>query len=313
MYSPIAVIDIGSNSVRLVIYQQLDNKSFQLIEEHKFKVRIGEGAYLKNGYLQKDSIERAYNALKAFSTTIQNYPISKIITIATSALRDAPNSKEFTNLIKKELNLEIEIIDGKEEAYLGALAAQTLLPINNAISIDIGGGSSDIALIQNSKIIDTYSLNLGTVRLKELFHNKNILDTEVQTHIQYELKKLPSSFMAHTAIGIGGTARTLSKAIMRFTGNKSHTIHNYTYKRHNFQEFFNTIIKADNSLLNELKISKNRIDTIREGTLIWQSILNQLQTKEVISSAVGLREGAFLKAVNFIGYNDPIKFINLKD
>ena len=311
MYSPIAVIDIGSNSVRLVIYQQLDRKSFHLIEEHKFKVRIGEGAYLKKGYLQKDSIERAYNALKEFSTIIQNHPISQIITIATSALRDAPNSKNFTDLIKKELNLKIEIIDGKREAYLGALAAKTLLPINNAISIDIGGGSSDIALIQNSKIMDTYSLNLGTVRLKELFHNKSILDNEIQEHIQHELKKLPSSFTSNTAIGIGGTARTLSKAIMRFKGNKTPTIHNYSYKNHNFQEFFNTIIRADNSLLNELKISKNRIDTIREGTLIWQSILNQLQSQEIISSAVGLREGTFLEAVNFTNHNDLIKFTNL--
>jgi len=313
MYTPIAVIDIGSNSVRLVIYQQLDKQSFYLIDEHKFKVRIGEGAYLQNGYLQENSIHRAYNALKEFSTILKQYPTSKLIVIATSALRDAPNSKIFTNLIKKELNLEIKIINGQREAYLGALAAKTLLPIKNAISIDIGGGSSDIALIQDNKIIHTYSLNLGTVRLKELFSKKNILDHNVDEFIFNELKELPDFFTSDTAIGIGGTARTLSKAIMRFKGKRLSNIHNFTYQNDNFQEFFNKIITADNTLINELKISKNRIDTIREGTLIWKSILNQLKSKEIISSAVGLREGAFLEAANLTTPNHIIKFTNLEN
>ena len=311
MYPPLAVIDIGSNSVRLVIYQPLSPQSFHLLEEHKFKVRIGEGAYLKEGYLQERAIKRAFDALHAFSTILQNYPKIKTLALATSALRDAPNANIFTDLIKKELNIEIAIIDGKREAYLGALAAQILLPIENAITIDIGGGSSDLALIREHKIIDTYSLNLGTVRLKELFSHKKITDEEIQAFIDNKLKALPSSFSSNSAVGIGGTARTLTKAIMRFKGDRASTIHNHTYNNHHFKEFFNKIITADEKCLLELKISKNRLDTIREGTLIWRAILKKLETKEVIGSAVGLREGTFLEAVNFTGLKETVKFINL--
>jgi len=311
MFPPIAVIDIGSNSVRLVIYQQLDKQSFHLLEEHKFKVRIGEGAYLKNGYLQEEAISRAFNALQAFSLILQNYPNIKTFPIATSALRDAPNSNIFTALIQKELNLTIKIIDGKQEAYLGALAAKMLLPIADAISIDIGGGSSDIALIKNSKIIETYSLNLGTVRLKELFSNTHLLHPDIQEHIENELKTLPASFNMLKAISIGGTARTLSKAIMRFKGDRTSIIHGFSYRNDNFQEFFDKVIEANETLLHELKIPKSRIDTIREGTLIWKSILNHIESKEVVSSSVGIREGAFLEAVNLTSPTGLITFTSL--
>jgi exopolyphosphatase/guanosine-5'-triphosphate,3'-diphosphate pyrophosphatase len=164
-----AIIDIGSNSARLVIYEASSEYGFHLICEKKSKVRIGEGAYEKGGYLQPIGIKRAYFALKEFIDTIKLYSVTKTICVATSALRDAPNGSDFTKWIKEKLNLDINIIDGKEEAKFGAIAGLNLLPIRNGITIDIGGGSSDLALIKDSKIIDTYSINLGTVRLKELF------------------------------------------------------------------------------------------------------------------------------------------------
>jgi exopolyphosphatase/guanosine-5'-triphosphate,3'-diphosphate pyrophosphatase len=172
-YKTTAIIDIGSNSARLVIYEASSRYGFHLICEKKSKVRIGEGAYEKDGYLQPIGIKRAYFALKEFIDTIKLYPNTKIIAVATSALRDAPNRFEFINWIKEKLDLEINIIDGKQEAKFGAIATINLLPIKNGITIDIGGGSSDLSLIKNSKIIDTYSINIGTVRLKELFFDKN--------------------------------------------------------------------------------------------------------------------------------------------
>ena len=87
-------------------------------------------------------------------------------------MRDAPNAKIFIKWIKEELDIDIQVIDGKSEARYGGIAVINLLPVKEGISIDIGGGSSDLSLIQNGKIIDTYSLDLGTVRLKELFFDK---------------------------------------------------------------------------------------------------------------------------------------------
>jgi len=294
MYPCTAVIDIGSNSARLVIYQESSKYGFHLVCERKSKVRIGEGAYKANGYLQPIGINRAYLALKEFISTTKYYPVSKIICVATSALRDAPNGKAFTQWIKKELNLDIEIIDGKKEALFGAIATKNLLPIQDGISIDIGGGSSDLALIENSKIIDTYSLNIGTVRLKELFFDTNKSIEEANNFIKKELDSLPSHFKAKQVIGIGGTARTLSKGIMKLTGYPMENIHAFSYTVKEHQEYFENISQATIKLLPYLYLPKGRFDTIREGTLIWQNILEHVEAQSVITSGVGVREGVFL-------------------
>jgi len=289
-----AVIDIGSNSARLVIYQKSSSYGFHLICERKSKVRIGEGAYQAYGYLQPVGINRAYLALKEFIATIKHYPVSKTICVATSALRDAPNGNDFTQWIERELGLQIEIIDGKKEALFGAIAAQNLLPIKNGISIDIGGGSSDLALIENSKIIDTYSLNLGTVRLKELFFDKSNSLVEAHKFIQKELSSLPKHFRAKQAIGIGGTARTLSKGIMKLKEYPLENIHAFSYKIEQYHTYFENISQAKLNFLPYLHLPKGRFDTIREGTLIWQHILKEIGATEVITSGVGVREGVFL-------------------
>jgi exopolyphosphatase/guanosine-5'-triphosphate,3'-diphosphate pyrophosphatase len=289
-----AVIDIGSNSARLVIYQESSQYGFHLICERKSKVRIGEGAYEADGYLQPIGIHRAYLALKEFITTTQHYPVSKILSVATSALRDAPNGLAFTNWIKEELDLEIEIIDGQKEAMFGAIAAQNLLPIRDGITIDIGGGSSDLALLKDSKIVETYSLNLGTVRLKELFFDKDRPLSEARAFIKEELKNLPDTFKHKQAIGIGGTARTLTKGIMKSEAYPFHTIHAFSYKTDRYMEYFKNISEAKPTLLKYLHIPKGRFDTIREGTLIWEEILTHIEAKRVITSGVGVREGLFL-------------------
>jgi exopolyphosphatase/guanosine-5'-triphosphate,3'-diphosphate pyrophosphatase len=294
MHSCTAVIDIGSNSARLVIYQESSKYGFHLICERKSKVRIGEGAYEADGYLQPIGIDRAYLALKEFITTTKHFPVSQILCVATSAIRDAPNGLEFTAWIKKELDLDIKIIDGQKEAMFGAIAAQNLLPIRDGITIDIGGGSSDLALLKNSKIIKTYSLNIGTVRLKELFFDKNRPLNEARDFIQKELKALPKEFKSKQAIGIGGTARTLTKGIMRVESYPFNTIHAFSYKTDKYMEYFKNISEAKPTLLKYLHIPKGRFDTIREGTLIWEEILTHIDAKKVITSGVGVREGVFL-------------------
>ena len=294
-----AIIDIGSNSARLVIFEKTSKYGFHLICEQKSKVRIGEGAYAKGGYLQPIGIKRAYLTLKSFVHTIEKYQAKKTICVATSALRDAPNGKIFTKWIKKELGLSIAIIDGLKEANYGAIAAVNLLPIQDGISIDIGGGSSDIALIKNGVIVDTYSLNLGTVRLKELFFDtadkKNIIHTKAKAYIQNELASLPLHFKHTLAIGIGGTARTLSKGIMKRTQYPLDKLHAFSYNIKEHLPYLTAIPKHSAKNLKQFGLKKNRYDTIREGSLIFTEILSYIGATTVISSAVGVREGVFLE------------------
>lgn len=294
-----AIIDIGSNSARLVIFEKTSRYGFHLICEQKSKVRIGEGAYEKEGYLQPIGITRAFLTLRSFLHTINKYQVNKTLCVATSALRDAPNGKEFVQWIQKELGLAIKIIDGQKEAKYGAVAASNLLPVTEGITIDIGGGSSDMALLKNGHISDTYSLNLGTVRLKELFFDKGLSIEEsnekARTYIQNELKKLPAHFKHSLAIGIGGTVRTLSKGIMKLCKHPLDKLHAFTYDVDTYRSYLSDIPLSSAKNLKRFGLKKNRYDTIREGTLIFNEILAYIGTRTVISSAVGVREGVFLE------------------
>ena len=294
-----AIIDIGSNSARLVIFEKTSRYGFHLICEQKSKVRIGEGAYEKEGYLQPIGITRAFLALKSFLHTINKYQANKTLCVATSAIRDAPNGKVFTRWIKKELNLSIRIIDGQQEAIYGAIAANNMLPLHDGITIDIGGGSSDIALIQQSQIIDSFSLNIGTVRIKELFYDKALtsmqIHKEAQKYIQKELDRLPDHFKHDIAIGIGGTIRTLSKGIMKRSEYPLDKLHAFTYDIKTHDEYLHAIPQSSAKNLKKFGLKKHRYDTIREGTLIFNEILSHIGAKEVISSAVGVREGVYLE------------------
>jgi exopolyphosphatase/guanosine-5'-triphosphate,3'-diphosphate pyrophosphatase len=294
-----AIIDIGSNSARLVIFEKTSRYGFHLICEQKSKVRIGEGAYEKEGYLQPIGITRAFLTLKSFLHTINKYQVAKTLCVATSALRDAPNGKEFVHWIQKELGLSIKIIDGKKEAKYGAIAANNLLPVTEGITIDIGGGSSDMALLKNGHIADTYSLDLGTVRLKELFFDKGISieqsNSRAKTYIQNELNKLPKHFRHSLAIGIGGTARTLSKGIMKLCDHPLDKLHAFTYELKTYKPYLSEIPLTSAKNLKKFGLKKNRYDTIREGALIFNEILAYIGTETVISSSVGVREGVFLE------------------
>ena len=294
-----AIIDIGSNSARLVIFEKTSRYGFHLICEQKSKVRIGEGAYEKEGYLQPVGITRAYLTLKSFLHTIDKYQVNKTLCVATSALRDAPNGKEFVQWVQKELGLFIKIIDGNKEAKYGGIAAVNLLPINEGISIDIGGGSSDMSLIKNGHIVDTYSLNLGTVRLKELFFDKgltpSVINEKAKAYIQDELNQLPEHFTHALAIGIGGTARTLSKGIMKQIAYPLDKLHAFSYKVEEHKDYLDAIPLSSAKNLKQFGLKKNRYDTIREGALIFNEILSHMGTHTVISSAVGVREGVFLE------------------
>ncbi len=291
-----AIIDIGSNSARLVIYEKTSSYGFHLVCEQKSKVRIGEGAYQKGGYLQPVGIKRAFLALQSFKETIRKYKSSNTICVATSALRDAPNGQLFVEWIKQELNLDIQIIDGNKEAKYGAIAVNNLLPIEEGISIDIGGGSSDLALIKEGKIIDTYSLKLGTVRLKELFFDKQIHINDAKAYIADALKTLPEHFKHPIGIGIGGTARTLSKAIMKASGYRFDKLHAFTYETATYYSYFESIYTSSAKNLKKFDIKSQRFDTIREGTLIFEALLKHMQINQLITSSVGVREGVFLNS-----------------
>ncbi len=290
-----AIIDIGSNSARMIVLERTSRFGFYLLNETKSRVRISEGAYENGGNLQPAAIQRAINALQEFLSIAKALKVKKILCVATSAVRDAPNKHQFLSQAKKELDLNIKVIDGDMEALLGAIAALNLLPIQNAVTLDIGGGSSELALIENRKIVKTISLDLGTVRLKELFSDKNEGIEKAIRFIHEQITMLPKDFKADLLIGIGGTARAIAQAIMKKEEYPLDKLHGFRYDLNKESKFIDKIITVPVLKLKKLGIKKDRYDTIKEGALIFREIARHLGAKEVITSGVGVREGVFLR------------------
>lgn len=239
-------------------------------------------------------MQRAFETLKEFSKIIKNLKCKKTLCIATSALRDAPNKSEFINRVKKELSISIKVIDGEKEAYFGAVAANNLIYKQKcAITIDIGGGSTEFALLQNGEIIKTYSLKIGTIRVKELFLNKGKIE-EAKDYIKRELSKISSNLKCKTAIGIGGSIRAISKTLIP-ENYPIFTLHSFEYETENNLKKIKKLYKISNPKeLRKIGIKKDRIDTIREGALIFSTILEYLGIERVITSGAGVREGVYL-------------------
>ena len=297
------IIDIGSNSARMAIFQKTSRYGFHLIHELKSKVRISEGSYEHDSYLQPQAMARALNALKEFKKVSDSLKSRKLICVATSALRDAPNKAEFIAQVKKECGIAIKVIDGTKEAYYGALACANLLHEKSGVTIDIGGGSTELACIENGVIQTMVSLNLGSIRLKELFFDHNNMQEAykyVRKYVKEHIKDikafcLDSSFMKNLNVfGIGGSIRAYAKYEMDLESYAFNFLHGYDLCVENILEHLETITHASNEWLLESGFEEGRIDSIRPGLLILQVILEELSAKKLIISGVGVREGAFL-------------------
>ncbi|MBP6497054.1 MAG: Ppx/GppA family phosphatase [Campylobacteraceae bacterium] len=291
-----AVIDIGSNSARVAIYEKSSRFAFHLINETKSRIRIGEGAYNFGGVLQENAINRALIAMEEFSHIIKGFKCSKVLCIATSALRDAPNASIFVKKVRQKLGINVKIIDGNAEAYYGAIGAINYLEgIGEAVTIDIGGGSTELAKIKNGFTEQTISLNLGTVRLKELFFDKKIPLDQIRAFLTKEIEKIPEDFACETMIGIGGTLRSLAKMLIEKSNYPLKTVHGFEYEISSFStSLIDSIVTSDVLGLKTLGVRKDRYDTMREGCIIFQSIFEKLSVKRVVTSGAGIREGVYL-------------------
>lgn len=277
----------------MVVYERTSRYAFHLLHEEKSKVRLSENAYKYDGNLQDTPMQRTFDALSNFLQISESFKVRKLLCIATSALRDAPNQKLFLKKIKEELKLDIKVITGEKEAYYGAIACANLLPKQkNALSIDIGGGSTEFSVIDDDNVSDTISLKLGTVRLKELYFDNNDINGAVQ-YIDSELDKLQNTQL-DTLIGIGGTFRAISNALLKRDEYPLSKIHAYEYSADKLQKYIDKILCASSQELHDLGIKSNRYDVIKPGALIIQRILLRLKISKIITSGVGVREGVYL-------------------
>ncbi len=289
------VIDIGSNSTRMSIFKKTSRFSFHIIKEFKSMTKVSSGSYDNNNILQEDSMQKTIDVISSFASIAKSYKATKILAIATMAVRNAPNKIDFKNRIKKATGISIKIIDGDKEATLGAIGVINLLPLKNGVIIDTGGGSSEISIVKNSNIITTKSVDLGCINMKELFFDRNDIDG-CKTHIQNTIKDIENIDGLDTAILVGGSGRAFSKILLD-TSESIPLIHGFSYTMENFLELKDKMQDMDSQSLLSEGVPKDRIDTIKPAILVISQVLKKLSIKKIMVSSVGVREGVFLSDI----------------
>ncbi len=292
MSKRVAVIDLGSNSVRMAIFERTSRLGFFPLKERKIKIRLASGAYDGSGEICEEALQASIKAFGEFNSIAKAFKASKILAVGTSALRDAPNAGLLIHRIKKLFGINLRVISGELEALYGGIAAVNLLSdFGEATTIDIGGGSTELAKIKDGKIIATMSLNLGTVRLKELFTDT---DKNANSFIKKALNEIPSCFASPKIIAIGGSLRAISSAILARQKHPIPLIHAFSYPLKPNAAFIAGLSTASTAELKKMGIKKERYDTIKEGALIFSKLAAHLGAKSVATSGVGVREGVFL-------------------
>lgn len=301
--SKIAAIDIGTNSMRLLL-SDYDGKTFKDKEKHLIVTRMGQNLSV-NGTIIPEAIERNINALEIFSRKAIDFGALKVIAIATSAVRDAKNRNEFLEAAKARTGIEIKVINGETEAELGITGVLCEFDASKGdiLVIDIGGGSTELVYGSISGIKYSKSINAGTVRMTEgFFTGHPIKQDEIQNLknnlqglFEEPIRKL-KTMNIKKVVAIGGTATTIAAIY-----------HNLSI--YDAQKVHNTVVDIDylNMLFEKLKnmtveqrydvkgLQKERADVVPAGIYIMLHLLQSLGITSFTASENDNLEGAVIK------------------
>lgn len=294
----IAIIDVGSNSARLVIYHLEKNGSYKLIYSQKEALRLSQ-KFTKTGDLSIKACKETVACLKNFALLSKIHKVNKIIAVATAAIRSAKNKLDLLTQVKNETGINLHVITGSTEAYITYLGVVNTLDYQNGLIFDLGGGSTELVLFRNKKIVESISIPIGAVNLTNMFKTKNTMDASVFTNISYflqsKLKKHP--WLKKTKlplIGVGGTIRTMTRFNQKKKNYYTKNLHNYVYSLQEFSQDFD-LLRSTN-LVERKKIvgfNSNRADIILAGGSIIHNLLDFTGSKDIIISGCGIREGLF--------------------
>lgn len=284
-----AVIDIGSNSVRLVVYDGLRRHPQVVFNE---KVLCGLGRSVgREGRMDEAATAAALRTLERFALLLRNMKVARIEAVATAAVREASNGEDFVRLIKSKTGLRVRIIPGREEARLSALGVLSGIPEANGIVGDLGGGSLELVEVANGAIAERVTLPIGPVRLEGQFGGNA---GAIARHVKATLRSVPwlkdgkdKSFYI-----VGGAWRAVSRANMAQQRSPLPILHGFSLEGERALTLAKLIAKQHAEGLAGIEgISSQRLATLPIAALILQHILARMKPARVVTSSLGLREG----------------------
>lgn len=289
-----AIIDIGSNSIRLVVYQGPVRVPAILFNE---KVMAGLGKELTTtGMIAEDSMQLATAALKRFYRLCQEMKVDAIESFATAAVRDASNGKDLLKIASK-IGIETAVLDGEEEAELAGLGVISAIPEADGVVGDLGGGSLELARVKNGKIWEKHSFPLGVLRVVELRAKGT---DKLKRQVRKMLKKMG---WVKDAKGlpfylVGGSWRSLARVDMHTTGYPLPVIHHYEMQPHRARRLVSKLAHLNKAKLKEVPgLSTSRISTLDDAAWLLAFLVRYLDSSEMIVSAYGVREGMLFHCV----------------
>ena len=294
----IAIIDIGSNSARLVISHIYKNGAYNMVYNQKEALRLSQKVDGQN-LLTEEAFTSTIDTMRSFAHMCKIYQADKTIAVATAAIRNASNGGELVAKVAELTGIQLHIISGNTEAYISYLGVINTLDVKNGIIFDLGGGSTELILFKNRKILESVSLPLGAVNTTGMFNIRNEMPSNVyndlNAFIMSRLSQYPWLKQNNLPlIGVGGTARTVAKIIQRAKKYPATKIHNYAYPVQTFRSFFNKLRLTNLEQRKKISgLSSERSDIILAGSSIISCLLEATGAKKLITSGCGLREGLF--------------------
>jgi exopolyphosphatase / guanosine-5'-triphosphate,3'-diphosphate pyrophosphatase len=300
----LAAIDIGTNSVHLVVVKVNENNRFEIIAQEKEVVRLGSGSKDMK-YLKEDAMDRGMEALKRYKQ-IADISRAEIKAVATSAVREALNKEVFLQRARAEAGIEVEIISGFEEARLIYLGVMQALPIfdKKILLIDIGGGSTEFLVGKSGEMIEANSLKLGAIRLTDQFFKEDPIDPKsvnrCRQYVEVYLHPMAREVRKHgfeTAVGSSGTILNIAQMIQILRHEQpTRFLSNFTFSRMELAEVVKLLVKAD-TLKKRQKIEgldPKRADIILAGAIILEQAFEKMSIDSMTVSGFALREGVIL-------------------
>ncbi len=294
----IAIIDIGSNSARLVISHIYKNGAYNMVYNQKEALRLSQKVDEKN-MLTDEAFSSTIETMKSFAYMCKIYQADKTIAVATAAIRNSANGSDLVARVAAETGIQLHIISGNTEAYISYLGVINTLNVKDGIIFDLGGGSTELILFKNRKILESVSLPVGAVNTTAMFNTRNVMPPNVFSDVSFfimsRLEQYPWVKQSGLPlIGVGGTARTVAKIIQRAKKYPATKIHNYSYTAQTYRSFFNRLRSTNLEQRKKISgLSSERSDIILAGASIISCLLEATGAKKLVTSGCGLREGLF--------------------
>jgi exopolyphosphatase/guanosine-5'-triphosphate,3'-diphosphate pyrophosphatase len=285
----VGVIDIGSNSVRLVVYEGLTRSPTPLFNE---KTLAGLGREVQSkGLLAPDAVEQALGALKRFRALCDLMHVQRLWVVATAACRDAKNGKTFIAAAERICRAKIDLLSGSREAKLTALGVVSGCHAPDGVVGDLGGGSLELAEVEGIHVGSGVTLPLGGLALQDR-SAKSIKKAE--RIVKRALSDVPQLKAAkgRTFYAVGGTWRALARLHMWQTGYPLHVMHGYVVRAKEALEFSHLVSRVSPDTLSQIEVVPDpRRPLLAYAALVLEHIVRKAKPKEVVFSALGVREG----------------------